>query len=44
MDDLNVIASRYVLGFLRPEEMVQLADQALNEDHCDLSWFFMAIQ
>ena len=34
MDDLNVIASRYVLGFLRPEEMVQLADQALNEDHC----------
>jgi hypothetical protein len=30
MDDLNLIASSYVLDLLRPEEVVQLADKALT--------------
>src|SRR4051812_12346156 len=30
MDDLNLIASSYVLGLLRPEEIVQVADRALT--------------
>src|SRR4051794_26516821 len=30
MDNLNLIASRYVLDLLRPEEIVQLADRALT--------------
>ena len=30
MDDLNLIASSYVLDLLRPEDIVQLADRALT--------------